>query len=307
MPKVLISGGSGLIGRQLSRGLREKGYEVALLSRDRKSGGQISSFYWDVKGQIIQEDALRDVDCIVHLAGANIGAKRWTAKRRKDIRDSRVKTGQMIFNLVKKQEKKPESFITSSATGYYGAITSQDVFSEGDPPSSDFLGQTCKEWEEIADSFSDLGVRSVKIRTGIVLSREGGALSKFMLPVRLGLGAALGSGKQYLPWIHMDDLCGIYIQAIENRKMVGAYNAVAPEHLTNKELNRIIAKILRKPLWLPNIPAVLIKLLFGKMSEMLLNGSRISAQKIVSTNYNFLFPDIESALNNCITNFTEGD
>ena len=228
-------------------------------------------------------------------------------KRRKEIQDSRVITGQMILNLVKKQEKKPESFITSSATGYYGAVNSQEVFGENDPPSNDFLGRTCKAWEEIADGFSDLGVRSVKIRTGIVLSRKGGALSKFMLPVRLGLGTALGSGKQYLPWIHIDDLCAIYIQAIENTTMVGAYNAVAPEHITNKEFTRKLAKTLGRPFWLPNVPAVFIKMLFGKMSVILLNGSRISAQKIVSTGYNFLFPHIDSALSDCITDFNKDD
>jgi uncharacterized protein (TIGR01777 family) len=300
MPKVLITGGTGLIGRHLSRKLKEKGYEVIHLSRSREPDGEIPSFYWDVRNHLIEKDALKDADYIVHLAGANIGSKRWTGRRKREILNSRVKSGEIIFEQVKKLVNKPEAFISASATGYYSTETAEDILDEQAAPSDGFLGQTCRAWEQIAEMFSEMGIRSVIIRTGIVLSKDVGALSKFILLVRLGLGAALGSGKQYMPWIHIDDLCGIYMQAIEERQMVGVFNAVAPEHLTNKEFTQYIAKTLRKPLWLPHIPAVIIKLIFGEMSVMLLNGNKISAGKITSAGYNFQFPEIESALISCI-------
>jgi uncharacterized protein (TIGR01777 family) len=189
---------------------------------------------------------------------------------------------------------------SASATGYYSTETAEDILDEQAAPSDSFLGQTCRAWEQIAEMFTEMGIRAVRIRTGIVLSKDGSALSKFILLVRMGLGVALGSGKQYMPWIHIDDLCGIYMKAIEESQMFGAFNAVAPEHLTNKEFTQRIEKTLRKSLWLPNIPAVIIKLIFGEMSVMLLNGSRISAGKITSAGYNFQFPDMESALISCI-------
>ena len=149
----------------------------------------------------------------------------------------------------------------------------------------------------MANKFTDIGVRTVKIRTGFVLSKEGGALSKMMTAVNVGLGSAIGSGRQFLPWIHIDDLCGIYIKAMEDTKMQGAYNAVAPEHKTNKEFTHSLAQILKKPFWFPNIPAIIMKIVFGRMSEILLNGSRVSAEKIRSAGYIFLYPNLEKALN----------
>ncbi len=300
MPKVLITGGTGLIGRHLSRKLKEKGYEVIHLSRSREPESEIPSSYWDVHNHLIEKDALKDADYIVHLSGANIGSKRWTGRRKREILDSRVQSGEFILEQVKKLAKKPEAFISASATGYYSTEPAEDILDEQAAPSDGFLGQTCRAWEQIAEMFTKIGIRSVIIRTGIVLSKDGGALSKFILLVRMGLGAALGSGKQYMPWVHIDDLCGIYIKAIEESQMVGAFNAVAPEHLTNKEFTQSIAKTLRKPLWLPHIPAIIIKLIFGEMSVMLLNGNKISAGKITSAGYNFQFPDIESALISCI-------
>ncbi len=162
------------------------------------------------------------------------------------------------------------------------------------PP--DFLGETCNSWEQAADKFSGIGVRTVKIRTGVVLSKEGGALSKLLLPVKLGLASAIGTGKQYMPWIHLDDLCDIYIQAIEDQALSGAYNAVAPEPITNKEFTRKMAQALHKPFWFPNIPAFVMKMLLGEMSTMLLKGSRVSSEKIQAAGYTFQFPELESAL-----------
>ncbi len=302
MAKVLVTGGTGLVGKHLCRRLLEQGHEVTSLSRTKSPDNEIPSYLWDLEKRSIDPEAVFSADYLVHLAGTNIGGKRWTNKRRQQILDSRVRSGEIIFNQVITQNKQPRAYITASAVGYYGAVTTAEPFEETSAPSDDFLGQTCSAWEHVADKFSGMGVRSVKIRTGIVLSKDGGTLSKLSMPVRLGLGAALGDGKQYIPWIHIDDLCNIYLQAIEDANMRGAYNAVAPEQVTNKEFTRKMAHVLTKPLWLPNIPTTALRLILGDMSQMLVYGSKISPEKIVSSGYQFLFPDLGSALENCMMN-----
>lgn len=300
MATVLITGGTGLVGRHLCKRLQKKGYDVSILGRTRKQKATIPTFTWDLNEKKIEKEAIETADYIIHLAGANIGDKRWTAKRKQLILDSRVKTGQLIFSKIKEQNRNLQAFISASAIGYYGTITSDKIFTETDPSSDDFLGDTCKQWEQMTDRFKDLGIRTVKIRTGVVLTKQGGALSKMITPVKMGIGSAIGSGRQYLPWIHIDDLCGIYIKAIEDKQMDGAHNAVAPDHKTNKEFTRTLARVLKKPFWFPNVPAITMKLMFGKMSEILLKGSRVSADKIKTTGYNFLFPDLESAFTDLI-------
>ena len=294
MSRVLIAGGTGLIGRHLCRRLLEQGYEVAVLSRSRSNLKQVLSYTWNPVRNEIQKEALKNCDYIINLAGENIGAKRWTSKRRREILESRINSTKLIFNNLKDNHRL-SAYITASAIGYYGALTAKDIFHETDAPSNDFLGQTCKEWEEAADIFARKGVRTVKIRTGIVLAKDGGALAKLNIPIRLGFASALGHGKQYMPWIHMEDLCNIYIQAIKDEEMVGPYNAVAPEHVKNRDFTRKAAHALHRPFWFPNVPAFVLKLFFGEMSLMLLSGSRISSEKIESTGYTFLFPNLDSA------------
>jgi len=298
MVRILITGGSGLIGEKLIRLLLEKGYEVSVLSRnpDNIRNPAIRVFHWDIEKNEIEQEALTDCDYIVHLAGANMGEQRWSNKRKQQILDSRIKTAGCLRENLEKQNHKIKTFISASAIGYYGAITSHKIFDENSSYEKDFLGTTCHQWEQSADSFTDLGIRVVKIRTGVVLSPGGGVLSKLNFPVRMGLGAAIGTGKQYLPWIHLDDLCKIYQRAIENSNMKGAYNAVAPEHITNQELISRISKTLKRPFWLPNIPSFFFKMLFGELSGMLLNGSRVSSDKLVAVGYKFNFPTIDKAL-----------
>ena len=300
MATVLITGGTGLVGRHLCKRLQEKGYDVSILSRSSEKKGAIPTFTWDLNKNIIEKEAFKNVNYIIHLAGANIGDKRWTAKRKQEIIDSRIKTTQLIFTKIKEQNRNLKAFISASAIRYYGIKTSDKIFIENDPPANDFLGNTCLLWEQMADKFKGLGIRTVKIRTGLVLTKQGGALSKMIRPVKMGIGSAIGSGKQYLPWIHIDDLCGIYIKAIENKNMEGAFNAVAPDHKTNKEFTRILANVLKKPFWFPNIPAMVIKLIFGNMSEIILKGNKVSADKVKTIGYNFFFTDLESALYNLI-------
>ncbi|MFC2081105.1 TIGR01777 family oxidoreductase [Bacteroidota bacterium] len=296
MSTVLITGGTGLIGEQLSMRLKDRGYEVAILSRGISKEDQSLTYIWDINKFEIDKEAIATADFIIHLSGSSIGEKRWTIKRKQQIIDSRIKSGQLIFDEIRKQNKNLRAFISASAIGYYGTATSNKIFHETDPPGDDFLGRTCREWEKVADGFKNIGIRTVKIRTGVVLTKQGGALSKIKIPIKAGFGSAMGTGKQYIPWIHIDDLCGIYIKAIEDTKMIGAYNAVAPEHVTNKEFTQTLATSLKKPLWFPNIPAVAMKILFGEMSEILLQGSRISAEKIQTTGFQFQFPSLEGAL-----------
>jgi uncharacterized protein len=296
MATVLITGGNGLIGQHLCRRLKERGYDVGILSRTTKEGSDVPVYTWNPEKMEMDSRAIFTADYIVHLAGVNIGEKRWTARQKKAIMDSRVRTAQLIHKTVKEQKKLPRAFISASAIGYYGAVTSDKIYTESDPPADDFLGEVCKKWEEAARLFKESGIRTVIVRTGVVLTKEKGILSRLMIPVQLGLGAALGSGRQYMPWIHIEDLCGIYIKAIEDLHMEGAYNAVAPDDRTNKEFTMTLVRILKKPYWLPGIPSGFIRLLFGKMSGMLLKGSRVSANKIRQAGYSFLFPTLENAL-----------
>jgi hypothetical protein len=296
MATVLITGGNGLIGRHLCRRLKERGYDVVILSRTRIEGSDVPVYTWDMERMEMDPGAILKADYIIHLAGVNIGEKRWTVRRKLAIMDSRVKTTQLIYKTVKEQKKILRAFISASAIGYYGAVTSDHIHSESDPPADDFLGEVCEKWEQAASRFKESGIRTVVVRTGVVLTKERGILSRLMIPVQLGLGAALGSGRQYMPWIHIEDLCGIYIKAIEDDHMEGPYNAVAPDDRTNKEFTLTLARILKKPYWLPGIPSVFIRLLFGKMSDMILKGSRVSANKIRQAGYTFVFPTLENAI-----------
>ncbi len=293
---VLITGGTGLVGRNLSKSLKEKGYRVSILARKKLVVPGVLTYHWDVDRKEIEEGAIETADVIIHLAGANIGEKRWTAKRRRLISDSRTLSGELIFEKVSVSAHKPKVFISASAVGYYGAVTNKRIYSEEDPPQNDFVGNVCKSWEKAADKFETLGIRTVKIRTGVVLSKKGGALAKMSIPARMGIGSAMGSGKQYMPWIHIDDLCRIYVKAVGDVQMRGAFNAVAPEHTTNKDFMAKLSRALNRPFWFPGIPSFVLKLIFGKMSSMFLKGSRISSKKITQAGFQFKFPGLESAL-----------
>lgn len=300
METVLITGGKGLIGRHLNKKLQDKGYSVSFLSRANHQITSEKIYTWNYQKKKLDNKAIEKADYIIHLAGANIGEKRWTKSRKKLIVDSRVKTTQLIFEKIKKNNKSLKAFISASAIGYYGTITSERIYKETDLPANDFLGNTCKQWEGKVDSFNELRIRTVKIRTGVVLTEKDGALSKMIIPVKMGIGSAIGTGKQYLPWIHIDDLCSIYIKAIEDKTMEGSFNAVAPDYRTNKDFTEILASVLNKPFWFPNIPAFIMKLIFGEMSSILLKGSRVSSDLIISKGYNFMFSNLKNALINLL-------
>lgn len=299
MTKVLITG-TGLISLHLSFKLKEKGYEVAFLSRSIKTDINEPQYLWNLKQETIDKEALIETDYIIHLAGANIGSKKWTKERKKEIIESRVKSANLIFQKLKEYKLKPKAFITASAIGFYGALSTKEIYTEDALPANDFLGQTCKSWEDAASQFQTMEIRTVKIRTGVVLSKDSEALKKMAMPVKMGFGSAIGTGKQYMPWIHIDDLCSVYIKAIEDSNLNGVYNAVSPEYITNKDFMRKLARYYKKPFWFPNIPSLLLKIFFGEMASMLLKGSRVSSQKIVSTGYKYSYPTLDMALKNII-------
>ena len=301
METILITGGTGLIGRHLCKKLKEKGYDVAVLSRTIRHNSDVPAYFWDPGKNEIEKEAITKADYIIHLAGAGIGDKKWTGRRKKLIIDSRVRTGQLLFDKIQEYDHKLKAFISASGVGYYGTITSDRIFLEKDPPSVDFTGETCRQWEETAEKFEQSGTRTVKIRTGVVLAAEGGALPRMMAPVRLGIGSAVGTGRQFIPWIHIDDICNIYIKAIEDPRMKGAYNAAAPDFRSYRDFIVAAARILKKPLFAPDIPQFVMKIIFGEMSVILLEGSRVSSDKIRAAGFNFNFPDLKSALRDLIS------
>ena len=297
---VLITGGTGFIGRHLSNTLALNGFKVTHLSRSVSGREKIKTYLWTPDKNFIEGGAIEEADYIIHLAGAGIADKRWTKERKNLIIESRVKTAEILFNKISKINGKIKAFISASAVGYYGTVTSEKIFTEEDPPGNDFTAETCIKWENAADEFSTLGIRTVKLRTAIVLGPGGGALLKLVIPVRYFIGAPLGSGKQYFPWIHIHDLCNIYLMAIINDTMRGAYNAVAPDHITNCDLIKSIAKILDKPLVIPNIPSFALKFALGEMGNAVLRGSRISSEKIIKAGFRFQYSTITSALQDCL-------
>jgi len=292
---ILITGGTGLVGRHLSEKLLAKGYNVAIIGRKTQKN-VANKYFWDIENKEIEQGAIENADFIIHLAGAGIADKKWTATRKKEIIDSRTKSAELIYNTVLKNNLKIKAFVSSSAVGFYGAITSDKIFEENDLAANDFLGNTCEMWEKSSQSFSNLGIRVAILRTGIVLTKTGGAFEKMIKPVKMGVGSAIGTGKQIVPWIHIDDLCNMYINAIENADIHGVYNAVAPEFVTYQEFVKLAAQVLNKPFFFPKVPRITLKLLFGEMSALLLEGSRISSEKIQKAGFNYQYPKLQKAL-----------
>lgn len=291
---ILITGGTGLIGFNLTQQLLTKGYRVSNLSRAPGKNPDVKTYLWDVDEGRIDEDCIDGVDTIVHLAGAGIADKPWTAQRKQEIIDSRTKSIELIYGLLKNKDHNVKAVISASAIGFY-SDRGDDLMTEHSPPSNDFMAECCLAWENAVDEGLALNLRVVKFRTGVVLD-DGGALAKLALPVKLYVGAPLGNGKQWVPWIHWQDVVDMYLFALENEKMTGVFNMVSPNPLTNKQLTKAVAKELRKPLWMPNVPAFLLKLLLGEMATIVLGSTKVSAKKIEEAGFIFKYPDIENAL-----------
>jgi hypothetical protein len=289
---VLITGASGYIGRHLKEKLTARGYRVRTLTTNLLHSNVEDCFYWNPGNDDLNRKALESVDYIIHLAGASIGTHRWTRKRKQQILDSRIHSTKLLFDKVHLYNVPLKAFISASATGYYGSITSDTIFNEDSPAATDFLGNVCAQWEKAANQFQEIGIRTVKIRTGVVLSKDAPALQKMLLPIKLGIGSPLGNGRQYMPWIHIDDLCEVYLKAIQDKTFTGAFNAVAPQHITNKELMKILAKVHKRPYWFPQVPAFILKIMLGEMAYLLLKGSRVEPKRLLATGFQFKIPEI---------------
>ena len=298
---VLISGGSGFVGNHLTNLLLSKGYTVSILSRsERQNKKDIFYYKWDVAKQFIEEEAVLKADYIIHLAGENIAEKRWTAKRKAAIIDSREKSAQLLYIVLKKHYKKLDAFVSASAVGYYGAVNGQEICSEDDAPANDFLGYACQKWEDSIDFIENLNIRTIKIRTGLVMGRNDGFLKKLIPLFKYRLGSELGSGKQYMPWIHIDDLCGIYLKALVDTEMSGPYNAAVNDDTTNSIFSKALARIFGYSIWLPNVPEFVLKIALGEMSKIVLTGRRVSSDKIEQTDFEFKYTNLEEALKDCV-------
>lgn len=301
--RVLITGASGLIGSKLTEMLVAEGFQVVHLGRSKKEG-TIPSFTWDVNRGVMDAEALKDVDAIIHLAGAGIADKPWTEKRKQEIRDSRTRSTRLLFDQLKKGNHAVKTFVSASAIGYYGFGGEETVFAEDSKPGSDFLASVVKDWEAEIDPIQELNIRTVKIRIGIVLCEQGGALKEMANPVRWGVGAPLGSGRQYMSWIHIDDLCRMFVYALKHDHLQGAYNGVGPSWVSNKELTKAIARALKKPLWLPPVPNFVLKLMLGEMADLVLKGSKVTGEKIAQAGFTYHYPDLDGALINLLSDPT---
>ena len=299
---IMITGGSGMIGRHLTSTLLSEGYKVSHLSRNINQFGKVRVFRWDPEKGILDPIAFEGVDYIIHLAGANIGEKRWTKVRKEEIIRSRVESAKLLYDVITSNNIQLKAFISASATGYYGSLTSDKLFKEDDHASTDFLGNTCRLWEEGSCLFEKAGNRTVKIRTAVVLEKSDSALSKMMMPAKFGFLLQTGDGRQYMPWIHIKDLCNIYLKAIEDQKMNGAYNAVSPSFVTHKEFIMTLGKVMNKSVLPVSVPSFALRLALGEMSDVILKGNRVSSEKIVTAGYSFIFSNLHDALNDVLNN-----
>jgi len=277
--------------------LEAKGYRVALLSR-RKEKNDPRFFYWDVDKGIIDQEAIEFADIIIHLAGENVSAGRWTKNQKRKIIESRVKSTELLYQAIKASPKKPSLFISASAVGYYGIDPSSDEAKEEDPPGDDFLAKTVVMWENEVLKIEELAVPTIRLRFGVVISEHSRFLSKIARPIKWGIGSPVGSGDQYVPWIELSDLAALiyYVLTLDKPKKV--YNAVAPEHITNKELMRTMAKKMNKPFFFPAIPSFMIRLLFGEMGDIILFGKKVSSKRIQAEGFSFRYKTFKEAISN---------
>ena len=275
MENILISGGSGLVGKALIPVLRSAGHQAVAIGRPYTL------------------DSLDGATTIINLAGENLSARRWTLKQKRKIIASRVNTLNSLRELLLNGPHTVKTLISASAVGYYGSNTSYQIFKEDDPPGTDFLSTVCRKWESAADSFQDLGIRVVKVRIGVVLSEKGGALPKMMMPLKFGISVPLGSGHQWIPWIYLDDLVRVFLYLSDHQELAGAFNAVAPNQVTNSQFMKHLA-IQNHRLFIPiGVPARLLRALLGEMAVITLQGSRVSPIKLLASGFQFQSPDLQ--------------
>lgn len=306
MATILITGGTGTIGKALSKLLVSKQHQVIILSRNPRTGsGGISYAAWDPANKTIDIDALQKADYIFNLAGAGVADKRWSKKRKQEIVDSRVHSGELLVKALQENTNKVKAVVSMSGIGWYGEDktrkASATYFKEGDPAAEDFLGDTCVKWENAIKPVTALGKRLVIFRCGIVLSNDGGAFTEFKKPIRAGIAPIFGSGDQVCSWIHIDDLCRMFLYAIDNEKIQGEYNTVAPQPVTNKNLMLTLAKKIKGSFYIPiYVPSFALKLILGELSIEILKSAKVSCEKIINSGFQFLHPSLEVALDDLV-------
>jgi len=300
--KVLITGATGLIGTELVSLLLQNGISVNYLTTSKKkivNELNYNGFYWSPEQGLIDENCLMGVDSIINLAGANI-AKRWTNSYKQEIIESRLLSSALLFKALKNNPNQVKQIVSASGTSIY-PNSNTIIYDENSTQVNDsFLGNVVVKWEESTDKFASLGLKVCKLRTGIVLSTNGGALVEMLKTIKLGLGSAFGTGKQIQSWIHIHDIVALYLFAIKN-DLEGVYNAVSPSPVTNEELTFTIAKVLKKPLFMPNIPKFVMKLMLGEMHELLFENRNLSAKKIEEKGFEFKYKTIDKALKNILS------
>ncbi|MDO1449086.1 TIGR01777 family oxidoreductase [Rhodocytophaga aerolata] len=293
---VLITGGTGLVGQRLTQLLLQEGYQVSYLSRSKEPINGVHVYAWDIENGSIENGAVEKADYIIHLAGAGVADKRWTSSRKREILESRTKSADLLYKTLQRGSHQVKSVIAASAIGYYGYDTGNALITEDSPAGDDFLADVCQQWEFSVGQIRQLGIRTVSFRIGIVLSPQGGALAKLLQTIKVGAGAAIGSGKQYFSWVHIEDVCRAFMKAMTDDTMEGIYNLTAPNPVTNEQLTKQTADVLEKPLLLPNVPGFALKLGMGEMANAVLGGSNVSSQRLQATGYHFLFPELKPAL-----------
>ncbi|MEX0996687.1 MAG: TIGR01777 family oxidoreductase [Flavobacteriaceae bacterium] len=295
--RVLITGATGLIGKELVKQCLKQQIEVHYLTTSKSKiddKENYKGFYWNPRQGEIDTSSIQGVDAIIHLAGATI-SKRWTKSYKTEILESRVLTGNILFNTLQKNEHKIKHFISSSGVNVYPSDFDKLYSEEFEGVDDSFLGNVVVSWEEVAEKFNHLNLKVSKIRTGMVLDAEDGALPQIIKPIKFGVGAALGSGKQWQSWIHIQDIARLYAHVLTS-KLEGTFNAVAPEPVTNSEMTKVLAKHLKKPLFLPNVPEFALKLALGEMAILLTSSQKVSSQKIENTGFEFDFPSLQMAV-----------
>ncbi|WP_316817821.1 TIGR01777 family oxidoreductase [Pedobacter nyackensis] len=293
--QILITGATGLIGKKIINALQKAGHTVSILSRKNIYIPGVKTYVWDVYHDKIDANCMTGIDTIIHLAGENIAAKKWTPKRKQQIIDSRVLSTRLLYKTIKETNATINTIISASAVGYYGD-RGEEILTEDSPPGYGFMADCCKQWEEAVDEGKSHGIRIVKFRIGVILAKGEGALDSLEKPIKFFVGAALGPGNQWVPWIHIDDIVAMFTNAVENPSMNGAYNACAPFPVTNASLTKSIAQTLHRPVWPFNVPESLLKIILGEMSEVIFISTNASVQKLLSTDFKFKYIQLKDAL-----------
>ena len=293
--KVLITGGSGLLGSSLTQKLLSENIEVVHLTREKNSKNDVKNYLWNWGKNEIDERCFNGITHIIHLAGAGIAEKAWTQKRKNTIVKSRVLTARLLHSKIKSLNIDLKAFISASAVGFYGAQVSEKEFNESDVSYEDFMGNCCKQWENAADLFIPIS-RVVKLRLGVILDKDFGALPRIARMIKNRIGSPLGTGNQYMPWIHIDDAVEIFYKAIRNNEYSGVYNAVSTENITNSILTKSVGRVLNRKIWLPNVPSFILRFLYGEMSDTILKGVKVSNKKIKNLGFKFKYNKIDEAL-----------